>query len=74
VFRLQRPLILIEEELVPSMVQPEIALSRLSPCKADKIIGLDISVHELHLHLNASNTRIKQIQVETANDLELTSL
>ncbi|CAB4043685.1 Hypothetical predicted protein, partial [Paramuricea clavata] len=50
------------------------ALSRLSPCEADEITGLDISVHELHLHLNASNTRIKQIQVETANDLELTSL
>ena len=50
------------------------ALSRLSPCEAGEITGLDISVHELHLHLNASNTGIKQIQVETANDFELTSL
>jgi hypothetical protein len=48
------------------------ALSRLSPCEADEIAGLDISVHELHQHLNASSTRIEQIQVQTANDLELT--
>ena len=50
------------------------SFSRLSPCEADEITGLDISVHELHQHLNASTTRIKQIQVESANDLELTSL
>ena len=30
------------------------ALSRLNPCPADTIQGLDVSVHELHLHLNAS--------------------
>ena len=45
------------------------ALSRLNSCEADEIKGLDVSVHELNLHLNASTTQIKQIQVETAKDL-----
>ena len=44
------------------------ALSRISPCPGDKIEGLDVSVHELHLHLNASPTRIAQIKEETAKD------
>lgn len=30
-------------------------LSRLIPCPADTIQGLDVSVHELHLHLNAKD-------------------
>jgi len=40
------------------------ALSRISPCPGDTIEGLDVSVHELHLHLNASSTRIAQIKEE----------
>ena len=44
------------------------ALSRTSPCPGDTIEGLDVSVHELHLHLNASPTRIAQIKEETAKD------
>ena len=44
------------------------ALSRISPCPGDTIEGLDVSVHELHLHLNASPTRIAQIKEETAKD------
>ena len=50
------------------------ALSRLNPCPTDTIQGLDVSVHELHLHLNTSPTRVRQIQEETAKDPNLTSL
>ena len=37
------------------------ALSRLNPCNADTIKGLDVSINELHMHLNASPTRVEQI-------------
>ena len=50
------------------------ALSRVSPCPGDTIDGLDVSVHELHLHLNAAPTRINQIKEETAKDEVLLSL
>ena len=50
------------------------ALSRISPCPGDTIEGLDVSVHELYLHLNASPTRIAQIKEETAKDEKLLSL
>ena len=50
------------------------ALPRISLCPGDTIDGLDVSVHELHLHLNASPTRINQIKRETAKDEVLLSL
>ena len=50
------------------------ALSRISPCPGDTIEGLNVSVHELQLHLNASPTRIDQIKEETAKDEVLPSL
>ena len=50
------------------------ALFRVSPCPGDTIDGLDVSVHELHLHLNATPTRINQIKEETAKDEVLLSL
>ena len=50
------------------------ALSRISPCPGDTIEGLDVSVHELHLHLKASPTRIAQIKEETAKGEVLLSL
>ena len=50
------------------------ALSRLNPCSDDSIEGLDVSMHEISMHLNASPTRIQQIQSETAKDPVLTSL
>ena len=40
------------------------ALSRVNPCNTGPIRGLDISVHEVHMHLNASPTRT----VETSKD------
>ena len=40
------------------------ALCGISPCPGDTIEGLDVSVHELHLYLNASPTRIVQIKDE----------
>ena len=40
------------------------ALSRISSCPGEGVQGLDISVHEVHLHLNASPTRVFQIQEE----------
>ena len=50
------------------------ALSRLSPCQGGTIEGLDVSIHELHMHLNASPTRVQQIKEETAKDETLHSL
>ena len=50
------------------------ALSRLNPCDTDTIKGLDVSIHELHMHLNASPTRVQHIQTETAKDPILNSL
>ncbi|XP_014668315.1 PREDICTED: uncharacterized protein K02A2.6-like [Priapulus caudatus] len=50
------------------------ALSRISPCPGDTVQGLDVSVHELHLHLNASPTRIEQIKDATSKDDVLHSL
>ena len=44
------------------------ALSRLNPCNGDTIKGLDVSINELHMHLNASPTRVEQIQMETAKN------
>ena len=49
-------------------------MSRISPYPGDTIEGLDVSVHELHLHLNASPTRIAQVMEETAKDEKLLSL
>ena len=42
------------------------ALSRVNPCNTGPIRGLDLSVHELHMHLNASPTRIVEIRMETS--------
>ena len=50
------------------------ALSRISSCVGGKIAGIDVQVHELHLHLNASPTRISEIRDETAKDIVLSSL
>lgn len=50
------------------------ALSRISPLPGDTIEGLDVSVHELHLHLNATPTRINEIKEETTKDELLLSL
>ena len=50
------------------------ALSRITPCSASTIEGLDISVHEIHSQLNASTTRISQIREETARDNTLAAL
>ena len=36
--------------------------------------GLDVSVHEVHLHLNASPTRVSQIREETDKDTTLSAL
>lgn len=50
------------------------ALSRVNPLKGDHIKGLDISIHEMYLHLNASPARIEQIKEETAKDTTLMAL
>jgi len=50
------------------------ALSRISPCPGDTTEGLDVSLHDLHVHLNASPTRIAHIKEETAKDEKLLSL
>ena len=50
------------------------ALSRISSCPGEAVQGLDISVHKVHFHLNASQTRVCQIQEETARDSTLSTL
>ena len=50
------------------------ALSRISSCHDKAIQGLDVSVHEIHINLNASPTRVRQIQEETAKDPALSTL
>ena len=47
------------------------ALSRVNPCNTGPIRGIDLSVHEVHMHLNASPTRIVEIRVETSKDSAL---
>ena len=44
------------------------ALSRVNPCNTGPIRGIDLSVHEVRMHLNASPTRIVDIRIETSND------
>ena len=50
------------------------ALSRISSCSGEDILGLDVSVHEVNLHLNASPMRVSQIQAETVSDTTLSAL
>ena len=50
------------------------ALSRISSCSGEDVQGLDVSLHEVHLHLNASPLRVSQIQDETAKDTALSAL
>ena len=50
------------------------ALSRVTPCAGDEIKGLDITIHEVHLNINASPTRIQSIKQETATDDDLQQL
>ncbi len=50
------------------------AISRISRGTTDAIEGLDITIHELNLQLNASPTRLSQIITETNLDTEFCSL
>ena len=50
------------------------ALSRISSCYGEAVQGLDVSVHEVHLHLNASPMRVSQIREETDKDTTLSAL
>ena len=50
------------------------ALSRISSYHDEAIEGLDVSVHEILVNLNASPTRVRQIQKETAKDPSLSIL
>ena len=50
------------------------ALSRISSCHGDDLPGLDITVHEVLLNINASPTRASQIQEETRKDTTLSVL
>jgi len=47
------------------------ALSRISSCYGEAVEGLDVSVHEVHLNLNASPTRLSQMREETDKDTTL---
>ena len=40
----------------------------VNPCNTGPIRGLDLSVHEVHMHLNASPTHIVEIRMETSKD------
>ena len=61
----------VQGKRIPQLADP---LSRASPHPGDTIEGLDVSLHEIHLHLNASLSRIGQIKKETAKDELLPSL
>jgi len=50
------------------------ALSRISSCYGEAVQGLDVSVHRVHLHLNASLTRVTQIREETDKDTTVLAL
>lgn len=49
-------------------------LSRITSCHDESVQGLDVSVHEIRQNLNASPTRVRQIQEETAKDPTLSAL
>ena len=50
------------------------APSRISSCYSEAVQGRDVSVHEVHLHLNASPTRVSQIREEIGKDTSLSAL
>ena len=50
------------------------ALNRVQQCVGNTIKDIDVSVHELHLQLNTSAIRMKQIRDETAKDHTLLAL
>ena len=52
----------------------DVKLSRVNPCNTGPIRGLDLYVHEVHMHLNASPTRIVEIRMETSKDSILHAL
>ena len=71
--RLARILIRIQQydvsiKYVPgSDVKLADALSRVNPSNTGPILGIDMYVHEVHMHLNASPIRIVEIRMETSN-------
>ena len=50
------------------------ALLRISSCYGEAVQGIYVSLHEVHLHLNASPTRVSQIREETDKDTTLSAL
>ena len=50
------------------------AHSRVNQCNTGPIRGLDLSVHEVHMHLNASRTRTVEIRMETSKGSPLHAL
>ena len=50
------------------------ALSRISPQPGSAVPGLELTVHEIHSHLNASAMRLEEIKEETAKDPKLSLL
>ena len=50
------------------------ALSRVNPCNMGPIRGPDLSMHEVHMYLNASPTRFVEIRTGTSKDTTLHAL
>ncbi len=50
------------------------ALSRINPRPGKEIKDLNISVHEIHAHLNVSPMRLQKVREETATDRTLQTL
>jgi hypothetical protein len=50
------------------------ALSRISPCHGDLIRGLDLTVHQMESHLNASSARLSRVREEIEKDSHLKQL
>jgi transposase InsO family protein len=50
------------------------ALSRITPCPSRDIIGFDMTVHEMQVHLSATPSCLESIRQETNQDPEMCSL
>ena len=78
--RLERMLLRIQQcdvsiKYVPGIdVKLADALSMVNQCNTEPIQGLDMYVHEVHMHLNASPTSIVEIRMKTSKDSTMHAL
>ncbi len=49
-------------------------LSRMKPMAGEEVKGLDITIHEIHAYVNATEPKVERIKAETAKDTVLSAL